>query len=89
MKLNRLSARRLYKTAHLDELHRKKASLNNNDAFHLERVPVMLSHFSGVMAGLVPAIHALLADTRQENVDARDKRGHDGGEVVRFHRNVL
>ena len=32
----------------------------------LERVPVMLSHFSGVMAGLVPAIHALLADTRQE-----------------------
>jgi hypothetical protein len=49
----------------------------------------MLSHFSGVMAGLVPAIHALLADTRQENVDARDKRGHDGGEVLRFHRNVL
>ena len=32
----------------------------------LERVPVMLSHFSGVMAGLVPAIHALLADTRHE-----------------------
>jgi hypothetical protein len=29
-----------------------------------------------VMAGLVPAIHALLWRSR---VDARDKRGHDGG----------
>jgi hypothetical protein len=28
------------------------------------------------MAGLVPAIHALLADNL-EDVDARDKRGHD------------
>ena len=39
MKLNRLSAQCLYKTAHLDELHRKKASLNNNDAFHLGAFP--------------------------------------------------
>ena len=30
-----------------------------------------------VMAGLVPAIHALLWS---QGVDARDKRGHDGGE---------
>jgi len=29
------------------------------------------------MAGLVPAIHVLLSD-RKEDVDARDKRGHDG-----------
>jgi hypothetical protein len=29
-----------------------------------------------VMAGLVPAIHALLAASA-EDVDARDKRGHD------------
>ena len=29
------------------------------------------------MAGLVPAIHALLS-ALSENVDARDKRGHDG-----------
>jgi len=29
------------------------------------------------MAGLVPAIHVLTRDT--ENVDARDKPGHDGG----------
>jgi hypothetical protein len=29
------------------------------------------------MAGLVPAIHALLSETRKEDVDARDKRGHD------------
>jgi hypothetical protein len=32
----------------------------------LERVPVMLNHFSGVMAGLVPAIHAFLAERPQE-----------------------
>jgi hypothetical protein len=31
------------------------------------------------MAGLVPAIHALLAKVPQEGVDARDKRGHDDG----------
>jgi hypothetical protein len=30
------------------------------------------------MAGLVPAIHAFLAEGSKENVDARDKRGHDG-----------
>jgi len=30
-----------------------------------------------VMAGLVPAIHVLLAQKKQD-VDARDKRGHDG-----------
>jgi hypothetical protein len=29
------------------------------------------------MAGLVPAIHVLLL-SRLQNVDARDKRGHDG-----------
>jgi hypothetical protein len=27
----------------------------------LERIPMMLNHSRGVMAGLVPAIHALLA----------------------------
>jgi len=32
------------------------------------------------MAGLVPAIHVLLPGS--EDVDARDKRGHDGGEPV-------
>jgi hypothetical protein len=32
------------------------------------------------MAGLVPAIHDLLA-AGKEDVDARDKRGHDDGEV--------
>jgi hypothetical protein len=36
-----------------------------------------------VMAGLVPAIHALLASAKKD-VDARDKRGHDDGEAVRF-----
>ena len=45
----------------------------------------MSNNFSRVMAGLVPAIHALLA-ARKEDVDTRDKRGHDGGEVTRPHR---
>jgi hypothetical protein len=41
------------------------------------------------MAGLVPAIHVFLLKVRKKDVDARDKRGHDAGEVVRFHRNAL
>jgi hypothetical protein len=35
-----------------------------------------------VMAGLVPAIHDLLFC--KEDVDARHKAGHDGGEAVPF-----
>jgi hypothetical protein len=31
------------------------------------------------MAGLVPAIHVFAAAQGREDVDARDKRGHDGG----------
>jgi hypothetical protein len=42
----------------------------------------MLNHFSGVMAGLVPAIHVLLAKVPKKDVDARDKRGHDGGGMI-------
>jgi hypothetical protein len=34
-----------------------------------------------VMAGLVPAIHVLLA-RKKEDVDARHKAGHDGGDAV-------
>ena len=34
-----------------------------------------------VMAGLVPAIHVFLASVNQD-VDARDKRGHDGWNAV-------
>jgi hypothetical protein len=49
----------------------------------------MSNHFSAVMAGLVPAIHVFLAEDRRKDVDARDKRGHDGGEVIRSHRNAL
>jgi hypothetical protein len=46
--------------------------------------------FLGVMAGLVPAIHVLLAEApARKTVDARDKRGHDDGEVVRSHRELL
>src|SRR5215475_10722801 len=34
-----------------------------------------------VMAGLVPAIHVFFAQSKQD-VDARDKRGHDGVAVA-------
>jgi hypothetical protein len=34
-----------------------------------------------VMAGLVPAIHAFLTGKKQD-VDARHKAGHDGGDAV-------
>ena len=34
-----------------------------------------------VMAGLVPAIHALWLMTKK-GVDARDKRGHDGASII-------
>ena len=30
------------------------------------------------MAGLVPAIHVFSQRRRRKDVDARDKRGHDG-----------
>ena len=36
------------------------------------------------MAGLVPAIHVFTLGLFREDVDARDKRGHDGGEVIRL-----
>jgi len=35
------------------------------------------------MAGLVPAIHVFIRGTRPQDVDARDKRGHDGDESHR------
>jgi hypothetical protein len=34
------------------------------------------------MAGLVPAIHALLRNARFEDVDAWDKPGHDGLSMI-------
>ena len=63
--------------------------------FALEPVPLMLNHFSGVMAGLVApgldpgAIHVFLAQRQQERRGCRDKRKHDGGEVIRSHRSAL
>jgi hypothetical protein len=41
------------------------------------------------MAGLVPAIHALLLRFRKKDVDARDKRGHDGEKVIQANRKPL
>jgi hypothetical protein len=51
-------------------------------------VRIILNQLFGVMAGLVPAIHVFLAESAQEGVDARDKRGHDAGEVIRSHRSA-
>jgi hypothetical protein len=36
------------------------------------------------MAGLVPAIHVFVAEAA-EDVDARDKPGHDGAHIEIFH----
>ena len=38
----------------------------HSEAELLEPVPITLKHFSGVMAGLVPAIYVLLAEAPQE-----------------------
>ncbi|MBN8967772.1 MAG: glycine--tRNA ligase subunit beta [Rhizobiales bacterium] len=40
------------------------------------KLHAIASSHAAVMAGLVPAIHALVAE--KKDVDARDKRGHDG-----------
>jgi hypothetical protein len=67
------------------------------DRFAPERLRSNL--FSGVMAGHGPSktgVNALVSrpstpcwlKRRKEDVDARDERGHDGGERVRLHRNV-
>jgi len=42
-------------------------------------VPIVLDHWSSVMAALVAAICALHAKAVREDVNACDKRGHDGG----------
>jgi len=41
------------------------------------------------MAGLVPAIHVFSLKARRKDVDARDKRGHGGGEIIPSHRELL
>jgi hypothetical protein len=43
-----------------------------------------------VKAGLVPAIHVLLAEGRKKDMDARDKRGHDdeGDDLISIEHTV-
>src|SRR5215467_10964450 len=55
-------------------LHAKWGLLLTNDAVGDD------SQF--VMAGLVPDIHVFSSRESKEDVDARDKRGHDGGNIV-------
>jgi hypothetical protein len=53
-------------------------------------VPDHIEPFIRIMAGLVPAIHVFLPRRlARKGVDARDKRGHDAGEVIQSHRNPL
>src|SRR5262249_11884617 len=47
------------------------------------QAPVMLKRFSGVVAELALAIHALLAEVRQERRGRRDKREHDSAKMGR------
>ena len=64
--------------------------LSQQVAALLERVPLTSNHLLGVMAGLVPAIYVFSAESaKKKDVDARDKRGHDGGEVIQSRRNAL
>ena len=41
-----------------------------------------MSRHSSAMAGLVPAIHAFAAEYRSQDVDGRNKCGHDGVRAV-------
>jgi hypothetical protein len=44
----------------------------------LERIPMRSKHLPSVMPALVPAIHVFLAARHsKQDVDGRDKRGHD------------
>src|SRR5258708_4640429 len=54
----------------------------------LEFISVMPKPLFGVMAGLVPAIYALLAEA-QKGVDARDKRGHHAGKGYSSRRSAV
>src|SRR5260370_12584200 len=49
---------------------------------HLERNPVMLSHFSESWPGLSRPSTSCLLSLTAKDVDARDKRGHDAGASV-------
>jgi hypothetical protein len=43
-----------------------------------ERAVIASRSYVLVMAGLDPAIHVFVVQIRKPDVDARDKRGHDG-----------
>jgi hypothetical protein len=57
----------------------------------LGHIPIICGHLFRVMAGLVPAIHALPAQLPllKKGVDARDERGHDWSVPIQFHRELL
>ena len=55
----------------------------HTDCRWLQRVPVILNHLSRVIAGLVPAIHALLAEAPQERRDVGDGEEADSTSTER------
>jgi hypothetical protein len=50
--------------------------------FRLERVPVMMDQVSQSWPGLPRPSTPCLMKFGKKDVDARDKRGHDGGGVM-------
>jgi hypothetical protein len=52
-------------------------------------IPVILNHPPESWPGLSRPSMPLSLKGRKKDMDARDKRGHDGGEVIRSHRNAL
>src|SRR5712671_3929360 len=53
----------------------------------LERVRIILTTSPESWPGLSRPSTSRLLRRRKKDVDARDKRGHDGGGVIRSHRN--
>src|SRR5258708_21989859 len=55
----------------------------------LEHLPVILTIYSESWPGLSRPSTSFWLKARKKDLDARDKRGHDGGEVIRSHRNAV
>jgi hypothetical protein len=50
---------------------------------------VKSNHLSSVMPALVAGIHVFLQHLSKQDVDGRDKPGHDSGKVVQYDQNAL
>jgi hypothetical protein len=81
---------RLRSTADVEDEQRvaeEHIALQNVNDLRLKRVSVRSNHLAAVMPALVAGIHVFLRCLRKQDVDGRDKPGHDSGEVVQYERN--